>query len=490
MFKAATGMAMAGSLLGLTGLLLTARSEAQPPAPATFCEVYPNAPACAGGEVDCATCHETPPALNPYGEDVSLALAPGEIRPLSADTFAAHLPAALSEVERLDSDGDGFGNRAEILAGSSPAKAADSPPNERCRDEDEDGWNLCGYDFAYAYKKVMLDFCGRSPTWTERNAFLQRAKPYAALHETLDTCLESEYWQGKGGRVWNLGNKKIGPQQAIKSGKGVGPIPLADYDDDYAYFVWTQTGERDARLALTGTTFVSAEWKDGRTVYTEWDRTPEEDRQLRGYDRYQAVEKEHRAGLLTHRWFLMSNVMFTPVPRTAAAQAYRAYLGHDIAFLEGLHPIANEPMDFDNKGVQASACASCHSTLDALTYPFSRYEGIGGGSVFAEPYSYNPNRMQGFIRTEGQDIALVPEEGHLFGEPVANLVEWAEIAANSPDFRRAVVLDYWRMLLGEVPRPNEQAEFSNLTEEFGSVHDYNVPSMLHALIDTEAYGAP
>ena len=32
------------------------------------------------------------------------------------------------------------------------------------------------------------------------------------------------------------------------------------------------------------------------------------------------------------------------------------------------------------KGVTVDECAVCHSTLDPLTYPFSRYEGIGGES--------------------------------------------------------------------------------------------------------------
>lgn len=35
--------------------------------------------------------------------------------------------------------------------------------------------------------------------------------------------------------------------------------------------------------------------------------------------------------MLTTRWFLAKNTMVTPIPRTTAAQAYRAYLGYDIA---------------------------------------------------------------------------------------------------------------------------------------------------------------
>lgn len=477
--------------LGLAGLAAYAPpGEAQPPAPQAFCAVYPEAPACAGGAPPCETCHQTPPALNDYGAQVADALLPGMARPLSAADFTTGLPLALAAVEGLDADEDGWGNLEELLAGSSPADANDRPQAEGCEDDDDDGYQLCGYDLDYAYKKVMLDFCGRSPSWVERGEYALRGDGRrAALHAALDACLDSEHWLGIEGRVWSLANSKIGPQIAVKSGNPVGPIPLADYDDDFAYFVWTQTDDRDARLVLTGQTFARARVVEGRTVYEEWDRSPAEDRALRGVDRYQAVEKERRAGLLTHRWFLMSNTMFTAIPRTTAAQAYRAFLGYDLAKLEGLWPVPAEPADYDNKGVAAEACASCHATLDPLTYPFSRYEGIGGGAR-ATPYSYAPVRLQGFVRVDGERVVEAPEAGVLFGQPVADLIAWAEVAANSEAFRRATVRDYWRLLLGEAPRPSEEAEFAALVEDFGEVHGHRVERMLHDLIDTEAYGAP
>lgn len=476
--------------VGLLALLLSVPGGAQPTGPTTFCEVYPDAPACAAGEVSCGTCHETPPSLNVYGADIEAALAPDEARPLSTETYDHFLPEALALVEDLDSDDDGYTNLAEIESGSSPSDGDDVPRPEGCEDDDDDGWELCGYDVDYAYKKVMIDFCGRSPTLSERLAFADAESPEQALHDTLDSCLDSEHWRGVGGRVWNLANRKVGPLKAIKSGKDVGPIPLADYDDDYAYFVWTQTDDRDSRLVLTGQTFVSATMVNGLTVYEEWDRSPDEDYELRGYDRYQAVEKERRAGMLTHRWFLMSNTMFTAIPRTTAAQAYRAYLGHDIAHLEGLYPVDGEPVDYDNKGVAADGCETCHSTLDALAYPFSRYEGIGGGKRNTDPYSYDESRLEGYQDTDGTDVDEAPEAGVIFGTPVDDLVEWASVAANSEDFRRATVLDYWKLLLGEEPRALEQAEYARLVEALGEEHGYQVEPMLHDLIDTEAYGAP
>lgn len=477
-------------LAGLA-LVLLPQVEAQPPAPALFCEVYADAPACAGGDVGCDTCHTSAPALNAYGADVSLHLAVDEERPLHEDLFSAGLGEALAAVEALDSDQDGYDNLDEIAAGSEPGDAASVPAPADCTDQDDgDEWDLCGYDADYAYKKLMIDFCGRSPTLSERQAFDQRSDPTDALHEALDACLDTEYWRGRGGRVWNLANKKIAPLKAVKAGRDSGPIPLGDYDDDYAFFVWTQTDGRDARLVLTGQTFVSAWDQGGVTVYEEWDRSPTQDYALRGYDRYQAVEKERRAGLLTHRWFLVVNTMFTAVPRTTAAQAYRAFLGYDISRLQGLDPVSDEPVDYDAKGVGADGCVDCHSTLDPLTYPFSRYEGIGGGDPQTPSYSYDADRMDWFVDTDGPDVADTPEAGVIFGQPVEDLLEWAQVAANSEAFRRATVLDYWRMLLGEEPRGAEQAEYIALVDALGGEHGYSVEAMLHDLIDTEAYGAP
>ena len=477
---------------GLVGmgaaLFLAGRGEAQPPAPAAFCDVYPDVPACSSGEAACTTCHDAPPALNVYGASVSGALLPDEARPLHDETFLSGLGDALRAVESQDSDGDGFSNIVELEEGTSPSDAGSLPAETACVDDVADGWNLCGYDAGYAFKKVMIDFCGRSPTLHEKDQFAAEKDPQAALHAVLDVCLDSEYWRGQGGRVWNLANSKIGPLRAIKAGPDAGPIPLANYDDDYAFFVFTQTDGRDAREVLTGQTFVTARRVDGQTIYEEWDRTPDEDIDERGQDLYQGVAKERRAGLLTHRWFLMINTMFTSVPRTTAAQAYRAFLGYDLSRLEGLSPVPGEPVDYDGKGVQAEDCAVCHSTLDPLTYPFSRYEGIGGG--YGDSYSYAPDRLAGFTDVDGDLVVETPEKGVIFGEEVSDLVEWAAVAANSEAFRRATVSDYWEMVLGEPPRANEQAEFGELVARFGAEHDHRIEKMLHDLIETEAYGAP
>lgn len=481
--------------LALGTLALAASASAKPVAPVAFCAHYPDAPACADGMALCVTCHTSPPGRNVFGLQIEQALLVGEPRPIDDDQFLAGLPAALTAIEARDADADGFDNLEELLAGTSPADALSRPIEGQCpRDIAANGWDVCNYDHTYVFRKLHLDFCGHSPTRDAVDDFGAREDQLAALHEALDTCLDTEFWRGRDGVIWNLANRKIGPLQSIKAGEGAGDIPLADYFDDYAFFVYTQTDDRDTRDVLIGNYFVRhTGGRDGEpTTYTIFESNGIADLTDRqGRLTVQLVNRQNRAGLITHRWFLMSNIMFTGMPRTAAAQVYRAFLGHDLARLEGLAPVVGEPVDYDAKGVAAPECARCHSTLDPLTYPFTRYEGIQGGSGgFRIPFSYNPSRMEAFVETDGPGMADVPEAGMLFGQPVRNLVEWSRVAAETDDFARATVLDYWRLLVGEDPRTEELPEFDTLWQGLKTTHEYRIERLLHALIETEAYGVP
>lgn len=476
----------------------TSSAMARPPGPQAFCEVYPDTPVCAGGSTQCTTCHVQTPALNVYGEQLAEALAPGEPRPLSDSVFVEALPEGLAQIEGLDADGDGATNLDELMIGTSPSDAQDSPkdgPSECSAAVIPIDYDVCAYDHAYVFKKVHLDFCGWSPSLEEMRAFEKVADPDAAIELALDQCLDTEYWRGRDGVVWNMANAKIAPIQAVKSGEGEGPIPLADYLDDYNFFVYVNTDDRDVRDLLTGDYYVSREDPSigvPTTVYKSF----KTDRRLLGdFETAQLVTvPSQRAGMLTHRWFLMSMIMFTSVPRTAAAQAYRAYLGKDISRLEGLVPIEGEPVDYDDKGVQAEECAVCHSTLDPLTYPFSTYEGIGGGDgdFFDDftPFSYSPGRVERFVTVDGPGVADTPEQGYILGQPVENLAEWAEVAAESDEFLQKVTFDYWELLIGEAPRASEQEQYNQLWRDLREKNDYRVEAMLHDLIKTEAYGVP
>src|SRR5215813_3607398 len=148
------------------------------------------------------------------------------------------------------------------------------------------------------------------------------------------------------------------------------------------------------------------------------------------------VVNERRAGMLTTGWNLVYNVMFTALPRTAAAQAYRAFLGRDIAHLEGLNAVAGEPKDYDGRGVTQTACTICHSTLDPLSYPFKNYNGLT--SPLGE---YDPNRITRNFSDLAPNITQMPETGYVLGQPVQDLMQWAQVAANSKEFASATVMD-------------------------------------------------
>jgi mono/diheme cytochrome c family protein len=487
-------------------------AQAKPVAPQDFCRIYPQTALCASGAAPCTTCHTTPPARNAYGLQVESALSPGTPRPLSDELFLSGLPAALRAAESLDADSDGTSNVEEFQAGTLHVDATSRPSRIVACDSEQRAlasaqpWNTCDYDPAYALTRIGLDFCGQSATRGELDAVRGSNDWQMLLEQKLASCLDSAFWQGKDGVLWNLANAKILPESSLKSGDDAGDLTIADYEDDYNLFVYINTDDRDARELLTAKYHVLRQ-ADGALVRIE--RTPVEDYLARDFDDgdiAQLVPQERRAGMLTTRWFLAKNTMVTPIPRTTAAQAYRAYLGYDIARMEGLQPVAGEPVDYDRKGVTAEQCAVCHSTLDPLSYPFSRYDGLGGGDEeeISNPEmainadgtvniafgNYIADRLERFVRQEGPQIAETPEAGLLFGQPVADLVEWAEVAANSEPFARKVVLDYWRLLVGEDPQPSEEAEFATLAQRLSSEHEYRVERMLRDLVFTEAYGAP
>ena len=479
-----------------TALVLAASAttaHAMSVAPSVVCETYPDADTCRGIQPACTLCHTAPPVRNDFGLQVELELAPGVPRPLAIDAFAAALPAALMAVEGLDADGDGIANFDELMAGTLPGDPASKPGESElavCEANPAQAWayNVCDRDAVYTYRKVMLDFCGRSPTLSELDELSASADAWQAIHDTLDLCMGGNFWRGRDGVLWNLANRKIRPSAAIKSGEDPGSIPLGDYDDDYNLFVYSQIDDRDARELLTAQYFVARQ--DGElTTYTPFTRTPAEDFAERGAGGVQIVDIERRAGMLTTRWFLISNTMFTAIPRTTAAQAYRAYLGLDIARMEGLMPVADEPVDYDAKSVDQAACAVCHATLDPLTYPFTRYEGLTSGDGVL-PASYNPDRLDRFGATESPTTPDAPEAGVILGQPVPDLLAWAQVAANSNEFARTTALDYWRLLVGEEPRQTDRDAFDSLWQTFAGAHDYSVERMLHDLIDTEAYSVP
>jgi hypothetical protein len=454
-------------------------ANAMPVAPAAVCQLYPDSPFCSGGMPACTLCHTNSEvstvAWNVFGADVKAELPTGT---LSTDDFLKLLPGALEAVSMKDSDKDGFANQDEIVAGTLPGDDRSHPESGTCP-SDADLANLdypiCHYGPDFVFRKISLDFCGYSPSFAEVEAFaaLTDAEKLPALDAELAACIKSDFWRGKNGVLWQLAHRKIRPVGTLKDGEDPGAIPIADYYDDYDLFAYTQIDDHDARDVLLAQYYVT------RTGLSDYQVVPD----LPGTQ--EDVDMAHRAGLMTSRWNLLYNVMFTALPRTAAAQAYRAFMGFDIARLEGLYPVAGEPKDYDNKGVTQMECAGCHSTLDPLTYPFKNYDG------FQAPLAaYNPTRIEDNYLYVSPKMKDIPESGYILGKPVKDLREWATVAANSDEFAAATVKDYWKLLLGAPPGTADTKEFEAAWKELEGKDKYSVDKMLHNLIKTEAYGAP
>jgi hypothetical protein len=451
-----------------SALLLTAAALARPEAPEGFCAVYEDAPACVAGAVSCTQCHDTsgPPNFNAYGADLSGALD----RSLS---FEEALPGALETIEDLDSDGDGLSNLEEIQAGSWPGWSEEIEPECSTQTNPENPrYELGGYDAAFAWKRVMLDFCGRSPRYEEVQAFAAAADPEAEIAGLLDACLGSPYWAEV--------LEEIGVSVIEPVGQASDVNILGNYLWDLRLFAYATSDGRDAGDLLQADYYVVEEPAySGIYVAIDEPRTDTE-----AYA--QPLPREHRYGLITTRYSLAMRIMFSPVPRNLTSHWYRELLGLDISRSEGLYPIDeaggaygwDAPLDVDGSGVWQEGCASCHATLDPLSYPWSRYNGIDLESGTTGTW------------LEDRYADLMPTtEGHLFGEPVDGPAEWVELAVQSDEFARTVTGVFWRYLLRRDPYTCEADAFDDLWRGFRD-GGRDVEAMLHALVLTEAYGQP
>ncbi|MDP2344045.1 MAG: hypothetical protein Q8O67_24020 [Deltaproteobacteria bacterium] len=451
-------------MLGAGGVL------AKPVGPRLACAHYPDAPMCRGAVVACTQCHVAPPDLNAYGSDVFAALEADSL------VYEDDLGTALLNVEGNDSDGDGLTNLEEILLGTRPGDPASffvapAPPSG----EPNPTFDVGNYDEAFAYRRLLIAYCARSPTFEEREAFAAAADKRALRHSTLDACLTSTYWTGEG--LQRLADKRIRPLQAINID---GVIPLADYGWDYRLFVHALTGDRDARDLLLASYHIDP---SGQRV--EGVIAGDGDQQVGG----QPVPVDKRAGMITSQWFLMVHTMFSELPRTTAAQAYRAYLGQDIARSEGLLPVEGEPKDIDNKGVDdQDTCIYCHATLDPLSYAFAHYNGIGGsggnGAFDVGRPSWQPSEVEAVLL----DVPL--------GDTAAaGVTEWARIAADSAQFKQNLAQMFMAHALGRAPLPDDLDDLQGLADGFDqSVEsggdNYRAVALIHRLIDTNAFGVP
>ena len=451
--------------------------EAKPTGPGIFCATYPDIPACKGNVLTCNTCHDStwPTSWNDYGIDVWVAL--------NGEPYELGLATAIQSIEDVDSDQDQLTNLEELLTNTLPGEAQSVWVNPPAPIGQLNPWYAVGsYDYRFAYRRVGAIFCGQSPTYDEVVAFEIGADPETAeglalleqrLHDYLGACLDSEYWRKTA--LWSMADKRIRPLVAAGVNSSIGLV-LADYYWDYNLFEYVLTGDRDARHLLTADYHVQEDTNGDLEVVTgSFSGTA-------GFAPGQPLQVERRAGMITTQWFFVINTMFSPLPRTSAAHALRSYLGMDIARSEGLLPVANEPTDIDNKGVAEAPCSHCHSTLDPLSYAFTYYHGIYG----ALTGFYDPNRPN----KAGVEIpGWNDPQSVIMGQPVDDLVHWAQVASESDAFKRNLANMFFQYVLNRDPDPQEQEPFTDIWMALPD-DNYSVNSMLHRLIDSDAFGAP
>ncbi|MEM7678774.1 MAG: hypothetical protein AAF449_22560, partial [Myxococcota bacterium] len=329
---------------------------ARPEAPRVLCGMYPDAVPCSGRIANCSTCHIStwPPSWNDFGLQVASAMMPGP--------YEEALSNALSMVADLDADGDGVSNEEEFKMGTAPGDIQDvgptcsAPPSSQPLVSE-------GYDYARAYRRLHILYCGQSPSFEQLTQFEADASTadqrYEAMHAALEACLGGSYWQNEG--LPRIADPLIRPISTFGRNSNVG-LPFSDYEWDYRLFSYVMTQNRDVRDLLLADYHVQS-GDDGDLARVEGVIPGDLQSALFRQSGGQPLEPQHRAGMITTQWFLVHNTMGSAMPRITAAQAYRAYLGFDIAKLQGILPVANEPKDVDHKGVTERRCALCHSTL-------------------------------------------------------------------------------------------------------------------------------
>ena len=467
-------------------------AQARLEGPAVFCGVYPESALCAGTLAPCALCHtgSTPEAVswNAFGFEI-LAQTSRLLEPLP---FEQAIPDALKAIEILDSDGDGVTNLEEILLGAMPGDPENKPkaPTPSYGEPNPD-YTVGERDHGFAFRRVSVIYCGRSPSYEENQSFALADDPYAALHSKLDECLNSAYWRDEA--VSRMGDVAI---RAIDSG--------TSWKWDDRLFRYVLSGDGDLRDLLLAKYHVRE--LDGALVKIEGVipealglcdpadsnacdpdqvcRASEEGSKTHcAYrDGGQPLDPQHRAGLLTTTWFHATNREGGAVlPRVSAAHFYRIYLGFDVAKQEGLWGSADPLMDYDQSDVTEAPCTPCHSTLDPIAYPFAYYNGVLEGV----PSVYNPTRpAQRNLWEAGMEPASA-----LMAEPVVDLLDLADQAAQSDPFKRQVTLLFYHHAIGHAPFSEDSEEFITLWQSLPE-NGYSPRALNHRLIDLIAFGVP
>lgn len=181
--------------------------------------------------------------------------------------------------------------------------------------------------------------------------------------------------------------------------------------------------------------------------------------------------------MITTSWFIAVNTMFSPLPRTTAAQAYRAYLGQDIALGQGIQPVPGEPADIDKRGVGATGCVDCHSTLDPLSYAFVWYNGISGRETGAYSETRPMTTMPGWTNNRGS----------LLGQPITTAQDFAKVAVATDLFPRNLANIFLKHAIEREPKTAEGESFEQLWRSIAS-DGWSANKLIHRIVRSSFFG--
>jgi hypothetical protein len=325
--------------------------------------------------------------------------------------------------------------------------------------------NVFGYDNVRAFKRVHYLFCGSPVSFSNLVAFKLKDDlgQKTNISSDLNICLNSVFWKTDG--LHRIADKKIKPIDAL--GINASLYILGDYRYDYRLYSYVMSDGRDMRELLTAQYHIAL---NGVKTFGQIPVTPVSGKLI--YANGQPLDPTRRAGMLTTQWFIAANTMFAKLPRTTASQAYRAYLGLDIALSQGLNQVPNEPRDVDGIGIDKPACAGCHTTLDPLAYPFSPYLGLEANNNVGV---YDASRT------------TWSEQGDILGNPVSDLLAWAQVAASSDEFKKAMTRDLMEYAFGGRKLSGvELTNFNNLWVTLPS-DSYSANALIHRIVELESF---
>ena len=81
------------------------------------------------------------------------------------DPFEVWLPKALHAVEDADADGDGVSNLDELEQGTSPGDEQSVGGDMMTGPLENPRYDLAHYDAPFAFRRMSILYCGRSPTY-------------------------------------------------------------------------------------------------------------------------------------------------------------------------------------------------------------------------------------------------------------------------------------------------------------------------------------